>query len=103
MPSTTANVFAQRFQNPGSKCFARKEFHSIFHGWVHRKFQQSSQEGINLGLPVQAFLQCCRNFGLRRFRFNVQQAHYNLAREPVAHARGEGEGAAFCPRHGYGQ
>src|SRR5205823_359009 len=44
---------------------------------VHWQLQQSSQERINLGLPVQAFLQCCRNFGLRRVRFDVQEAQHN--------------------------
>src|SRR6266480_3054439 len=91
------DVPAQRLQNPRSKCFARKEFHSLFCHCVHWQLQQSSQEGINLGLAVQAFLQCCRNFGLRRFRFDVQEAQHNLAREPVAHSRGEGKRAAFCP------
>ena len=49
MPSATANVSAQRFQNPGPKCFARKKFRSVFDRWVHGQFQQSSEEGINLG------------------------------------------------------
>ena len=99
LPSATADVSAQRFQNPGSKCFTRKEFHSLFRRCVHWQLQQPSEEGIKLGLPVQAFLQCRRNFGLRSFRFNVQQAQHDPACEPVAHAGGEGKGAAFCPSH----
>ena len=94
-----ADVPAQPLQNPRSKCFARKEFHSLFRRCVHWQLQQSSQERINLGLPVQAFLQCCRNFGLRRIRFDVQEAQHNLACEPVAHACGEGKRPAFCPHH----
>ena len=94
-----ADVPAQPLQNPRSKCFAGKEFHSLFRRCVHWQLQQSSQERINLGLPVQAFLQCCRNFGLRRVRFDVQEAQHNLACEPVAHACGEGKRPAFCPHH----
>ena len=95
----TADISAQGVQNPGSKCFARKEFHPLFRCGVHWQLEQSSQEGIKLGLPLQAFLQCCCNFGLRRFLLDVQEAQHDLAREPVAHARGEGKRTAFCPRH----
>ena len=58
---------------------------------VHWQLEQSSQEGIKLRRPSQAFLQCCCNFGLRRFLLDVQEAQHDLARGPVARATVKGK------------
>ena len=74
---------AQRLQIPDRSASLEREFHSLFFHCVDWQLQQSSQEGINLGLAVQAFAMLPQ-FRLRRFRFDVQEAQHNRAREPVS-------------------